>query len=690
MANQGKYFAAGTPEEVAATCMKKSQSFFNTLRSNAYLDKLAKMYRAYYGSYATDDTGGGHSISFAGEQGELVQLPINHFGNLARHIYVMVTAQRPVMEAKAVNTDYKSQAQTYLANGILDYYMRERKLEDALKKAAEMAIIMGSGFVKMEWNSSGGEVYDVDDETGEFINEGDAVFSTLSPFDVVVDGTKEAWDNEWVIVRSFQNRYNLIAKYPELEDKINALPSKSEQSIYRVAVWSNDETDDVPVYEFYHKRTDAVPEGRYVLFCESDCVLLDAKLPYREIPVYRITAGDILGTPYGYSPMFDVYPIQEGLNTLYSAVMTNQNAFAVQNVFVPRGADISVSSLEGALNIIEGNAKPESIQLSDTPAEVFKFIEMLNQAAETISGINSVARGNPEASLKSGAALALVQSQAIQFISGLQQSYVRLIEDCGTSLINMLKDFAKTPKVIALVGKNNRSYLKEFTGEAISDINRVIVDVGNPLARTLAGRVQMAEQLIQMQLVKNPTQYFQVLNTGRIDPMFEDEMDQFLLAQSENERLLMGEPVIASMLDAHKQHIMDHRKVFSDPEMRKDAELLKNAHAHIQQHIDLLRGGDPDLLQLIGEQPLNPAQGIPSNGALPPGPMRNPPKSSTQNSTMEGVMQPQQGLPQAGDAILGQDGMENMPNIPQVAPENLVAPDLQQQSLGNVAGGNGG
>lgn len=681
MANE-TYFAAGSPEEVAATCMKKSESFFATLRANSYLDKLARMYNAYYGNYGGDENGYGHSISFGGEQGELVQLPINHFGNLARHIHVMVTSNRPVMEARAVNNDYKSKAQTFIANGILDYYMRERKLEDALKKAAEMAIIMGSGYVKMEWNSSAGEIFDIDDETGETINEGDAVFSNLSPFDVVVDGTKESWDNEWIVVRSFQNRYNLIAKYPEMADKLRAVPSKSQVAQYRIVNWSNDDTDDIAVYEFYHKRSDAVPEGRYVLFCDSDLVLLDAKLPYREIPVYRITAGDILGTPYGYSPMFDVYPIQEGLNSLYSSVMTNQNAFAVQNIFVPRGADLSVNSLEGAMNIIEGNAKPESVQLTDTPAEVFKFIEMLNQAAETISGINSVARGNPEASLKSGAALALVQSQAIQFISGLQNSYVRLIEDCGTALINMLKDFAKTPKVIALVGKNNRGYLKEFTGDSISAINRVIVDVGNPLAKTLAGRVQMSEQLIQMGLVKNPTQYFEVLNTGRLDSMYEDEMDQFLLAQSENEKMLSGEPVYASMLDAHRQHIMDHRKVFSDPDMRKDPELLKNAHAHIQEHIDLLRGSDPDLLQLIGEQPLNPPQGIPSNGQLPQGPMKNA-QGSKQPQGMP-VLQQQQGLPQAGDPILGEEGYENMPNLPTVPPEALVNPDLQQQAMGNV------
>jgi hypothetical protein len=188
--------------------------------------------------------------------------------------------------------------------------------------------------------------------------------------------------------------------------------------------------------------------------------------------------------------MFDVFPIQEGINSLYSTIMTNQAQFGVQNLYVQRGADIDINSLEGAMNIIEGNAKPEALNLTATPKEVFDFLQMLIQAAETISGVNSVARGDPASSLRSGSALALVQSMALQFISGLQNNYVKLIEDVGSSLINILKDFAKSPKTVALVGKNNRPLLKEFTGDDIDAISRVIVSVGNPLARTTAGRVK--------------------------------------------------------------------------------------------------------------------------------------------------------------------------------------------------------
>jgi hypothetical protein len=605
--------------------------------------------------------GSNHQVQFVGEQGELVQLPVNHFRNLAQHIYVMITANRPIMEARAINTDYKSLAQTYLANGILDYYMREKHLEDCLKKAAEMAIVLGAGFIKMEWNATAGEMYDADAETGEINYEGEIEFSNLSPFDVVFDGTKETWNQDWVICRSFQNRYDLIAKYPELEDKIRSVQTKSEGSITRIAIFSNDDTDDIPVYEFFHKRTEALPDGRYMLFVDGDIVLLDTKLPYRTLPVFRISAADIMGTPYGYTPMFDIYPIQESINALYSSIMTNQNAFAVQNLFVKRGADLTVNSLEGGLNIIEGNEKPEPLNLTETPKEVFEFLKMLIEAAETISGVNSVARGNPEASLKSGTALALVQSMALQFVSGLQQSYVKMVEDVGTALIAILKDFATTPKVVALVGKNNRPLLKEFTGDHISAINRVVVDVGNPLSRTIAGRVQMAEQMLQMNMLKNPQQYFQVINTGRIDSTFEGEMDELLLIKRENERLMEGEATQCSPLDKHSQHIMEHRAVLADPDLRTDPTLVNNVLDHIQDHLDALRNTDPALLQMIGEQPLPPPMPMgvdPNTGMTGMVPQGTEPGPAPQ-MPMDAMMQQMSGAPQAGEMVNGPSFSEN-------------------------------
>lgn len=681
MSESETYFAAREPKEAVNILLNKSNSWFQDLDTNGYLDKIRDMWAAYHGAYYTS-VQGGHRITFSGEQGELTNLPVNHFHNIAQNILVMITATRPIMEARAVNTDYKSLVQTKLANGLLDYYMREKRLERYLKTAVEYAIVMGSGYIKMEWNATGGEIFDhiepeVDPNTGETISEGypvyegDVQFMNLSPFDVVVDSTKESQDNDWILCRSWKNKYDLAAKYPELKDQILAVSTKDDYYRYTFNAPGMYTTDDVPMYEFFHKPTEALPNGRYLLFLDFDVVLMDAPMPYPVLPIYRISPGDILGTPYGYTPMFDILPLQEAVNSLFSTILSNQTAFGVQNIMMPRGTDIIPSQLMGGLNLIEYNAlagKPEALNLTATPKEVFDYLELLIKQMEVISGVNSVARGNPEANLKSGNAMALIQSMALQYMSGLQQSYVQMIEDVGTGLIKMLQRFASVPRVAMIVGKSNRTEMAQFTGEDIDQISRIIVDVGNPLSRSTAGRVEMASELLQMSLIKTPEQYLQIISTGNLDSMTEDTQSELLLIKAENESLVASEEVIAVATDQHSLHIKEHKCVLADPVLRKDPMLVQRTLAHIQEHINLLRTIDPQLLMMMGEQPLQPSMG--------PGMSTEPPPMEGGMSTVPGDQAADVlNAPQAGTANATQAQNINLP-APAQPPTVNVPPGM--------------
>ncbi len=666
------YFAAKPPEETSAVLIAKANSWYNQLYTNGYLDKVREMWLAYHGAYSSP-AGSSHSITFGGEQGELVQMSVNHMRNIANHIITMITANRPSFQARSTNLDSKSMIQTSLANDLLDYYMRQKKLEKYLRTAVEYAVVLGSGFIKMSWNATSGEIFDINEETGTPIYEGDVEFVNLSPYDVVFDTTKEtSMDHDWVLCRTFKNKFDIAAKYPELADRIKGLQTKSSLLRYRLDLMAHEHTDDIPVYEFYHKKTEALPEGRYILFLANDLVLLDTPMPYRTLPIYRIAPGEILGTPYGYTPMFDLLPIQKAINALYSTILTNQHTFGVQNIYVPRGADVQMKSLEGGLNIIEGNSgagKPEPMNFTQTPAEVFKFVEMLEQKMEIISAVNSVARGNPEASLKSGSALALVQSMALQFISGLQHQYVQLIEDVGTDLIVMLKDFAAVPRIAMIAGQTNEHYIEtEFTGDDLSMVNRVIVDVGNAISKTTAGKMQIASELIQYGIVKTPEDYFSILNTGQLNAITDDPQKASNYIAKENESMLRGVKVEALATDSHMTHIKKHKALLDDPIIRSQPGVRELVMEHILEHLDLLRTTDPALLTLLGEQPLGPVGGSPpSADNMAPdvnqGQMPSPDPMSTQPAPMPG-----------------------MPNMPQVPAAALPNPEIQQQSVGNVEG----
>lgn len=678
------YFAADEAEKTAAYLNQRTKEWFKHITVNNYLSKIKKSWAAYHGNFYSSS----HEISFGGEQGELVNLAVNHYGNLCTHMLNMVTGSRPSFQCRAINTDRKSKIQAELGNGLLEYYMREKRLERNIKDAVEYAIVLGSGFVKMEWNATKGEadeMIDIDpeeiadfDEDGNPLDEdgnilrptpiydGDVDFYTLSPFDVAFDPTKESPElQEWVVIRTFVNRHNLKEKYPEFADEIMKIGTKDEEySNNRISLTSYDKTEDIPVYELYHKRTEAtLGKGRYMMYLSSDVILEDTDMPYRDLPVYRIAPRNILGTPFGYTSMWDILPLQDALNSLYSTIMTNNNAFGVQNILNPQGNNLKVNSLEGGLNFLEYNAnmgKPEPLQLTATAQETYNFLSMLEKVMETISGINSVARGNPESSLRSGTALALVQSQALQFMSGLQQSYIQLLEDVGTGLINILKDFADAPRIASIAGISNTTKMVEFKSEDLEAINRVVVDVGNALAQTPAGRAQIAENLLQMGLLTTPERYLEVLNTGNLKSVTQGMTDELDTITSENETLLTGSgSVIVIDTDHHAMHIREHRAVLADPVLRQDADLVARTLDHIQSHIDALRNVNPDLLAICGEQPLAPVGGSPIN-----------PQQQGGMPGAQGASQPMQGSPMA------QAG----PGMPQPAEAPAVDGQAQPQT----------
>jgi hypothetical protein len=357
--------------------------------------------------------------------------------------------------------------------------------------------------------------------------------------------------------------------------------------------------------------------------------------------------------------MFDLLAMQEALDTLDTIILSNQSTFGTQNIVADEGANVSFEALAEGLNLITKapNKLLEALELCKTPAEIFEYRKQLISDMETLSGINSTVRGNPEASLKSGSALALVQSQAIQFSSGLQQSYAQLVEDVFTDAITILAQYAKTKRVVAIVGKYNRHMLKSFSGDDLTAIRRVVVDSGSALSRTLSGRIQIAQDLLQNNLIKTPEEYLSVINSGKLEPITEAQTRELNNIRGENELLADGDHegvVTAIDIDNHKLHITEHAAVLGSPEARTNPEVVQAVLGHIREHVELLKTVDPNLLMMLGQQSL----------AAPP-----PPPEQMAGGTPAKPPAPGPGgmpqMPQDGAAAVNLPTMENPPKQPQ-------------------------
>lgn len=628
MKNDNSYFALKPTDEIGLEIEIKISEYYNSVLSNGWVELWRKSYMQYYRGMVT-----GASILRGGDAGELTRISVNHYRNLIRHILTMTTNQKSVFEPRAINNDYKSMAQTILAQNLLDYYIYQERINRDLDLACEYGIVFGEGYVIGDWDASIGkeigtiEAKDADGKKFDKpIAEGDLSFTTSMPLDVIRDAnaTKQS-AQRWYIIRTFVSKYDYMALYPDKENEISGIQSEvdSNRLIYPDKTLDR-ESDQIPLYTLYHKKSAAVPEGRMVRCFNAKTVLTDTALPFKNFPVFRITPGEQAGTNFGYSDSFDLLAIQKMHDVLNSTIASNQSTFGVQNIVIEKGTSLGRQSLSGQLNLLtipKGGMIPQPLNLTKTPPEIFNFKEQLTTDLETMSGVNSVTRGQPEASLRSGSALALVQSMAVEYNSYLQKSYAELMEDVGTFIITTLQENAATPRVSAITGKSNRAYMKEWKGSDLSDIDKVIVDVGNALAKTIAGRTEMAQNLLQNGMVKNPQQFIQVMQTGRLEPVIEGEQAELMLIKDENERMMAGEQTLSISTDDHRQHILEHKVVAANTEARKDGKLMKILLEHIDGHIKLLQTTDPFILMALQQEPIMPP---PPQGAQAPPSKQNP------------------------------------------------------------------
>ena len=617
LSSKDVYWATESGEDLLQSLNYKVETFYRAIQSNGIMTNWRRCFELYNTSVV-----GSTGIYSDGNDNEYTKTKINHLRNLVQHQLVLTVESRPVFEPRATNTDEESQSQTILAKGLLDYYMREKHVENFLKDIVEYSILFGEGFMSVYWDVSGGEVYATDPETLIEAREGDLAFRTFMPLDVIRD--PNAVKNDWFITRSKVNKWDLAAKYPEIkEDIIRTKMEKRQERSFDISYTTPDD-DLIYQYTFVHKRSPSLPDGRQVEFVEN-IILTDTALPYRNVNLYRMTSDHIYNSPFSYTSTFDLVPLQEEYDLLSSVVLTNQAAFGVQSIVAPIGSNLSSTDLSGGLNIIyyspqANGGPPESLNLTNTPPEIFNQIQAVQKEMETISGINSTARGNPPGNDLSGAAMALLQSQAISFNSPLQQSYIKLLEDIGTAMITQLRDYASVPRVAQIVGKTNQPWMAEFSGKDLSNVNRVQVDIGSAMSRTTSGKLQIAQMMLETKAISTADELLQVINTGSLEPLTEGKTHELLSIRAENEAITAGEPVIALLTDEHLLHINEHKCVTSNPVARTNPELIERALAHIQEHLNILTDpANTQMLLALGQQPMPGAPGE-APGEAPPGP----------------------------------------------------------------------
>lgn len=665
-----QYWAAKTAEDLHEELLERVDTYYHDYESNPFSTAISRNWAYYHGLFKGFEEFNilGGAIQRIGPRGERSFMGANHFRNLLQHLYILTIRDRPNPQSRANSPDNEALIDAMTVNGVLEEYLEEKRIEQYLTRSVEHCIVLTRGFVSLEWDPDAGEEKTGDMDTGRIVKTGDPLVRNPTILDVIRDTeVKSRQENQWYIVRDWPNKWDLAARHPELRQEI--LSQAEEPPDARWGMFHDlKKSDRIARYTFWHERTPALQMGRRVEFIRNTLLTNDA-MPeeHPRIPLFEISPNEVLLTTEGYSPGFDLQGPQEALNMAISNVLTNLDTFGIQNIFSPTGNNLSVGQLSGGLRFIQGKVAPTPLQLTANPQDAYKFMELIVQYMELLSGVNSVTRGQPEASLKSGKALSLIEAKAIQFASELLKAYYHLIEDFCTALVRMLaRRIGEDTRVSRIAGRFNQNLKKHYSGATLAKVDRVRVEAGNPMLKTLAGKMEIGETFVKNGYIKAPEELMTLWTTGRWEPMFQADMATMALVNSEKDALLDGlfAPVLKS--DYHSLHIREQLALLNTPAIRLDQAKAANILGHVLVHVAFLYLPDVRDLQM--------AQGYqvpPLSPVIPPGLLDQiPPEYQGSLSPLDQMFlqQPMAGPGMAPGAPPQQNGGSAPPPPPGPAP----------------------
>jgi hypothetical protein len=669
------YWAAGPAQELISELDRHERVWWSAGARRGYWQLLRLCYAQAYGmDPATGAANTTQQLQFSGPGASIVRFRVNLTRGHIKQRNILAQGERPAFQCLAINDDFQTLSQIPMAQSVVDYLFRAAKGEQAGWKALESDGYFGEGALWGRWDADGGDDVTVMkpqaalDEAGQplqwpdgetvmkpqpqTVKSGMPTLTALYPWQIVREPNTEA--SPWVMVREKRNKWELAALYPEQREAIlSASNLMSELGIaemfgYDLAGASD---DIVIVRHFYHRDSGALPGGRYVGVVNGTALWdLPNPLPSGN-PVKFVCTGRYFGTSFGYPEAADLLSMQEMIDELLTQGANNLMRFGNQSLWAEDGVEVDMRKLAeggGFFTHKPGQQPPRTVEWAKMPDAGKWMLEFLIERMNDISGMNSVARGAPDANIQSGTFAALMLNIAQKFVSATEASNDDMRNEAANMLLDLVRANSEAPFLAEVAGANQAPYIKQFTKQDLSGVRRVQVATSSPLMRTIPGRLEVFQALQGLSKEQRQAAY-QLITTGNADAFVDLDQSCSLLIQYENEQLMKGQWCEPAATDDPILHCEKHKSMLDRLRAMEqpDVKGLQMLQEHISKHGLLWAGVDPVLAAMIG---------LPHPPVIPNSPMAG-------NKPVGPEPQPK-GAPNAGGAPANDNGGGGSPAAP--------------------------
>lgn len=565
-------------KEVSDVLLKQAEPRTARQRKNLHL------YRGISEAARAERDRGSHRFDKPRRISKTKKLVINHLYDLTETKVAQMTRLKPAVEVLPNNDEWRDRASAKVVGHLIKHLWYINNIDHLVTSLHRQSRIFGEAFCFITWDPQGGDLHPayvkardlgaVDPKEPE-LKTGDLKYEVEMPWRVLLHRTNNFDDCEYAFRISTEPVAKLKKDYPRKKKDIQKTDELATFDIQELTDRHLEE--HTLVFEFFHKKTQYVPQGAYIKFT-ADTILESGELPYShgKLPFIRLTDLDVPDILNGVSRYETIAPIQNMYNNLSTLIAKNIYLMAHAKWVMPRGA-AKLEQLGNDHTIVQyqGPVAPQMVQTSPNPREVYEFRQLLKDEMQVIYGNHGISRGEVPKGITAATALQFLNELESERSTTDIAKHSFLVQDLARMTISVAGDFYDTQdgRMVRIVGENNKFLIRHFDAANLHKSYDVRFDNSSGLPETKAAKTQrILDALQRYPEMASPEQWQEWLELGNVEKMNTYITAATQAADAENEDLLAGLNVaMPEVWEDHIVHWESHFKVVQSRQFKEEA-----------------------------------------------------------------------------------------------------------------------
>jgi hypothetical protein len=534
-----------------------------------------------------------------GDPNAPVRIKINKMGALVERTISRLTKSAPIPECRPVTNEDDDISAAKVGTRALQHEMNRLHWGALLPRLYFWVMPLGWSFLHIYWDPEAGSEAG-EDEQGT-VKQGEIAAIVVPGIEVKVDPNAKAWDEVRWCVRScnmtreaIYEQYGITdveaggARVRDLAEDVASLmagnvPDATAQNQHR-------KVERIGVHQLWIKPGGrARPEGLVLTWAGGTILEGPMPFPYEhgQLPFIPFSLLPGVGFAEGRTWLGDLRDMQKDYNDARSREATIRRTL-VPKMAAARG-QIDANRLTSRVEVIDYNPTGPEPRWLATPSNWMEAFELAMARADAEMGDRAgqaeVSQGRAPAGAPAAAILALQEADESKLAISAKEM-AESVERLGFQVLMLIRQFWTEERLIRAWSETGKLDVHRFNASDLPAQLDVHVSAESMMPKSKSARAQLALDLWDRQILKDPAAFIRMLEMPGIGFLQEEFDLDIRQADRENERMMFGETVPAEDWHTHAVHIQgSHNRYRKTPEYELwDDEAKARMAQHVLEH----------------------------------------------------------------------------------------------------------